>query len=68
MMLETITSFLKFLESKDVSKIQVNLKGSSLIKNVLIKGFRSSTIKVLNFNAFNSIPHNGCRPKKYRRV
>ena len=68
MMLETITSFLKFLESKGVSKIQVNLKGSSLIKKVLIKGLLSSTIRVLNFNALNSVSHNGCRPKKYRRI
>ena len=50
------------------NKVVLHLKGMGKGRNVCITGLKKSGIKILLIKDFTSVPHNGCRPPKFRRI
>ena len=51
-----------------VRKVEVHLKGAGNGRESSIRALASSGIKISAIKDYTSIPHNGCRPPKRRRV
>jgi len=51
-----------------VRKVEVHLKGAGNGRESSIRALASAGIKITAIKDFTSIPHNGCRPPKRRRV
>ena len=51
-----------------MEKIEVVLKGRGNGRESSIRAFRSAGLTVLSIEDKTSIPHNGCRPPKKRRL
>ena len=51
-----------------MDKIEVVLKGRGNGRESSIRAFRSAGLTVLSIEDKTSIPHNGCRPPKKRRL
>jgi small subunit ribosomal protein S11 len=66
--LETIEKFSLYLESKNIKNIHIKVKGFGLIRKTLLKALKKTNLQVFNFYNVTLLPHNGCRPKKYRRI
>lgn len=49
-------------------EVAVYVKGPGLGRDAAIKSLRSGGLKVTAITDITPIPHNGCRPKKRRRV
>ncbi len=49
-------------------KAEVHVKGAGNGREGAIRAISSAGIKVTSIKDFTSIPHNGCRPPKRRRV
>jgi small subunit ribosomal protein S11 len=51
-----------------MNEIEVKVKGPGSGRESAITGLQSAGLKVLSIEDCTPIPHNGCRPKKKRRV
>jgi 30S ribosomal protein S11 len=51
-----------------VRKVEVHLKGAGNGRESSIRALASAGIKITAIKDYTSIPHNGCRPPKRRRV
>jgi small subunit ribosomal protein S11 len=51
-----------------MTKIEVNVRGPGAGREPAIRGLRSSGIAVYRVTDKTRLPHNGCRPRKKRRV
>lgn len=51
-----------------VREVSVFVKGPGLGRISSIKALKSAGLKVVSISDITPIPHNGCRPKKKRRV
>ena len=51
-----------------IQQIAVYVKGPGSGRNSAIKSLRSAGLRVTSITDVTPIPHNGCRPKKRRRV
>jgi small subunit ribosomal protein S11 len=51
-----------------VRKVEVHLKGAGNGRESSIRALASAGIKISAIKDYTSIPHNGCRPPKRRRV
>ena len=49
-------------------KVQVMVKGPGAGRESAIRGLQAAGLSVLAIRDVTPIPHNGCRPKKRRRV
>jgi len=49
-------------------QIEVYVKGPGSGREAAIRSLQSSGLYITGFRAVTSIPHNGCRPPKKRRV
>lgn len=69
-MLNTITAFCDMISKKEKNpkKINVSFKGHNLIEKLFTKGLKKKSIEIGMLYNTTSIPHNGCRLKKYRRI
>jgi small subunit ribosomal protein S11 len=66
--LEAITTFSNKLKNNNVKTIIIKLNGVGLLRKTLFKGLKSYKFTVYKIYNKTSVPHNGCRPKKYRRL
>ena len=57
-----------FLMDKGFSNAQIRIKGFGSGRENAIQGLVSSGLKVVEILDMTQIPHNGCRPKKRRRI
>ena len=64
----TISNFTKALSSKNIKKINLKFNGSRSVIKPFIKGFNKRNLQVNQIHEFSSVPHNGCRLKKFRRI
>lgn len=55
-------------ENFDMRRIAVRVKGPGAGRDSAIRGLRSAGLEVINLQDCTSLPHNGCRPRKKRRV
>lgn len=55
-------------ENFDMRRIAVRVKGPGAGRDSAIRGLRSAGLEVMNLQDCTSLPHNGCRPRKKRRV
>ena len=53
---------------RGVKGVHVFVKGPGMGRNTAIKSLRNGGLGVLSIKDITPIPHNGCRPKKRRRV
>ena len=51
-----------------IKSVEVKMKGLSYGKESAIKGLLSGGLLITKISDITPIPHNGCRPKKKRRV
>jgi len=49
-------------------RVHVLVKGPGMGRNIAIKSLKTGGLDVLSIKDITAIPHNGCRPKKRRRV
>ena len=58
----------KAVESVGMSKVIVYVKGPGSGRETAIRALQSSGLEVESIKDVTPIPHNGCRPRKRRRV
>lgn len=51
-----------------VKEVDVFVKGPGMGRDGAVRGLRTGGLRVLSIADVTPIPHNGCRPKKRRRV
>lgn len=51
-----------------VREVEVRIKGPGMGRESAIRALESTGLKILVIKDVTPIPHNGCRPKKRRRV
>ena len=51
-----------------VRKVEVHIRGAGNGREGAIRAIAAAGIRVTSIKDFTSIPHNGCRPPKRRRV
>ncbi|MEO7804763.1 MAG: 30S ribosomal protein S11 [Actinomycetota bacterium] len=51
-----------------VRKVDVYVKGPGSGRETAIRSLQASGLEVLGINDVTPVPHNGCRPRKRRRV
>jgi small subunit ribosomal protein S11 len=49
-------------------KVDVRVKGAGAGRESAVRALKSAGLEVLTIRDVTGIPHNGCRPKKKRRV
>ncbi len=49
-------------------EVDVNVKGPGSGRESAVRGLESAGLKVVTISDTTPVPHNGCRPKKQRRV
>ena len=59
---------LETAESYGIQTIDIKVKGPGPGRDSAIKTVANTNFKVLSIRDITPIPHNGCRPKKKRRV
>ncbi|MGX7576541.1 30S ribosomal protein S11 [Candidatus Vidania fulgoroideorum] len=57
-----------FLKSKNIISVIIKFKGVGLARDPVIRSIINNKIQVLSIVEKTSLPHNGCRPPKKRRV
>nr|YP_008963205.1 ribosomal protein S11 [Gelidium vagum]AGO19319.1 ribosomal protein S11 [Gelidium vagum] len=66
---ETILKKLfKITKSVGCSYLHIHLKGFSKNKKLIIKFFKQAEIQILSISDHTSLPHNGCKIRKVRRI
>jgi small subunit ribosomal protein S11 len=58
----------KVAMSLGMKEIEVNLKGPGAGRESAIRGLQSSGLSITIIRDKTPVPHNGCRPRKRRRV
>lgn len=53
---------------RGVKRVAVFVKGPGSGRNAAVKSLRSAGLRVTSITDVTPIPHNGCRPKKRRRI
>lgn len=51
-----------------VRTVDVYVKGAGLGRDAAVRAFKSAGLEITSITDVTPIPHNGCRPKKRRRV
>lgn len=51
-----------------MQKVEVVIKGRGNGRDTSLRAFRSSGLNILSVEDKTSVPHNGCRPPKKRRL
>ncbi len=54
--------------SRGMKEIEVNLKGPGAGRESAVRGLQSSGLLITIIRDKTPVPHNGCRPRKRRRV
>ena len=62
------TAAKKAIEIAGMQKVQVFVKGPGAGRETAIRAIQSAGLEVINLKDVTPIPHNGCRPRKRRRV
>lgn len=58
----------KIATSMGMKEVEVNLKGPGAGRESAVRGLQSAGLTVTAIRDTTPVPHNGCRPRKRRRV
>jgi small subunit ribosomal protein S11 len=58
----------KLATSSGMREVEVNLKGPGAGRESAVRGLQSAGLTITGIRDITPIPHNGCRPRKRRRV
>jgi len=58
----------KAIDNYGLKEVEVYVKGPGVGRESAIRSIDNSGLKILSIKDITPIPHNGCRPKKRRRV
>lgn len=58
----------KRAQEHGVRKVDVFVKGPGAGRETAIRSLQASGLEILGINDVTPVPHNGCRPRKRRRV
>lgn len=58
----------KAMKDYGMKEVHVHVKGPGLGRESAIRALHAAGLKILSIKDVTPIPHNGCRPKKKRRV
>ncbi|KAF3361542.1 30S ribosomal protein S11 [Chlamydiales bacterium STE3] len=58
----------KIAVSQGMKEVEVNLKGPGAGRESAVRGLQSSGLMISAIRDVTPVPHNGCRPRKRRRV
>lgn len=58
----------KVAQSYGMKEVEVNLKGPGAGRESAVRGLQSSGLAITMIRDVTPVPHNGCRPRKRRRV
>ncbi len=58
----------KVAVSRGMKEVEVNLKGPGAGRESAVRGLQSSGLLITVIRDKTPVPHNGCRPRKRRRV
>lgn len=58
----------KVAVSLGVREVEVNLKGPGAGRESAVRGLQSAGLNITIIRDMTPVPHNGCRPRKRRRV
>lgn len=58
----------KVAQSMGMKEIEVNLKGPGAGRESAVRGLQSAGLAITVIRDRTPVPHNGCRPRKRRRV
>jgi len=67
-LLTIINSIVKYVNFFKKSSIALHFKGSSKKFNKIIINYFKTVFKILIIKSYNLPPHNGCRPRKLKRL
>mgnify|MGYP003953687831 CR=1 FL=1 len=58
----------KVMESYEMKRLSIVVKGPGQGRESSIRALRNAGLDIIRLTDATSIPHNGCRPRKKRRV
>lgn len=58
----------KIAVSQGMKEVEVNLNGPGAGRESAVRGLQSSGLMITSIRDVTPVPHNGCRPRKRRRV
>lgn len=58
----------KIAASLGMKEVEVNLKGPGAGRESAVRGLQSAGLTITAIRDMTPVPHNGCRPRKRRRV
>lgn len=58
----------KAAQARGMKEVEVNLKGPGAGRESAVRGLQSSGLNITIIRDKTPVPHNGCRPRKRRRV
>ena len=58
----------RLAQEHGVRKVDVFVKGPGAGRETAIRSLQASGLEILGINDVTPVPHNGCRPRKRRRV
>ena len=56
------------IKSRGMERVDVFIKGIGLGRDAAIRALRAAGLEITSISDISPIPHNGCRPRKRRRV
>ncbi|WDR79443.1 30S ribosomal protein S11 [Candidatus Vidania fulgoroideae] len=56
------------IKKKNIEEINIKIKGFGPGREAILRVFSSESINIKEISDITPYPHNGCRPKKKRRV
>ncbi len=64
----TALTVAKIAVEKGLKEVSVLVKGPGLGRDAAVKSLRAGGLRITSITDVTPFPHNGCRPKKRRRV
>ncbi len=64
----SVTQVAEDIRSRGMERVHVYIKGIGLGRDAAIRALKAAGLEVGSIADISPIPHNGCRPRKQRRV
>ncbi|NCS32654.1 30S ribosomal protein S11 [bacterium] len=56
------------IKSRGMEKVDIFVKGIGMGRDAAVRALRAAGLEVASISDISPIPHNGCRPRKRRRI
>ena len=58
----------KAIDKYQLKRVAVKISGPGTARDMAVRGLHSAGLEVISLEDITPLPHNGCRPRKKRRV